>query len=163
MPDRPVPDAAGRRPPPRAGTADMSRTLDFYLALGCEVVRAADGWVLLSGGSVRFLLVRAPAPGDEPAAAPWIRLSTPDVRVLRRRLQHDGVPTGALSRPAHAPLGEIVVLDPDRRPVAIRQPEQVPRPAAPGGRSRGPHPARRGACGTGAQPGTLGRIAPGRR
>ncbi|MHA6780972.1 hypothetical protein ACVGOW_08240 [Pseudonocardia saturnea] len=127
----------------------MARSLDFSLAPGCEVGRAADGWALLTCGSVTFVLVRAPLPVDAPgSAAPWIRLSTSDVRTLRRQLQHDGIPTGALFRPAHAPLGEIVVLDPDRRPVAIGQPDPAP------------HPARRGAWGTGARGRIVSSVVP---
>jgi catechol 2,3-dioxygenase-like lactoylglutathione lyase family enzyme len=114
-----VPDR--RDPRPRARVVDMARSLDFYLGLGCEVGRASDGWVLLSCGPVAFVLVRSAEPDDASGGAPWIHLTTPDVRALRRRLQHDGVPAGVLLRPAHAPSGEIVVLDPDRRPVAIRQ------------------------------------------
>lgn len=119
---------------PRARVTDMVLSLDFHPGLGCEVSRAADGWVLLTCGPVAFALVRGPVPADVPRGAPWIRLSTSDVRTRRRRLQHDGIPTGALLRPAHARLGEIVVLDPDRRPVAIEQPDPTPR--ARGGTSR---------------------------
>lgn len=112
---------------PRARVTDMARSLDFYLGLGCEVGRAADGWVQLTCGPVTFALVRGSMPDDVSGATPWIRLSTPDVRTLRRRLRHDGIPTGELLRPAHAPLGEIVALDPDRRLVAIGQLEPAPR------------------------------------
>lgn len=144
---RPATTHPGRHP--RARVTDMVRSLDFYLGLGCEVGRAADGWVLLTCGPVTFALVRSPEAADAPEpTAPWIRLSTADVRTLRRQLQHDGIPTGALLRPAHAPLGEIVVLDPDRRPVAIEQPDPAPRPA------------RRETYGIGAQARTVGSVVP---
>lgn len=134
---------------PGARVTDMVRSLDFYLGLGCEVGRAADGWVLLTCGSVTFALVRDPTAADVAGAAtPWIRLSTSDVRTLRRQLQHDGIPTGSLLRPAHAPLGEIVVQDPDRRLVAIGQPDPAP------------HPARHGTCGAGVQARTVSNVIP---
>ncbi|MBW0115951.1 VOC family protein [Pseudonocardia abyssalis] len=99
----------------------MTRSLDFYLRLGCDVVRAADGWVLLRCQAVTFVLVQAGrrTPSGEPVAEdPWIRLGARDVRALRRRLLGEGVPV-----PGCTPTGRIVVRDPDRRAVAI---EPVP-------------------------------------
>ncbi|GAA3237236.1 hypothetical protein GCM10017691_36190 [Pseudonocardia petroleophila] len=105
---------------PRAGVTDMARSLDFYLRLGCDVVRAADGWVLLRCHAVTFVLVQAGrrAPSAGPAAEdPWIRLGARDVRALRRRLLGEGVPVP----PACTPTGRIVVRDPDGRPVAVER------------------------------------------
>lgn len=125
-----VDGAAGAPDEPRAQVADIARSLDFYLALGCEVLRAADGWALLSCGEVSFVLTQAPGPTpgggscprNPPAGHPWVRLKTPEVRTLRRRLLRDGVPTSVVIRPADTPGGEIVVIDPDERPVLITQP-----------------------------------------
>lgn len=134
----PVPRPTRATRPPRAQVADMARSSDFYLRLGCEVGRAADGWVLMCGEAVSFVLVQAPPHGGtgpppavpDPAvpdprgpdpAVPWLRLVTRDVRALRRRLLSDDVPVGRVCRPDRAPAGEIVVRDPDRRQVAIEQ------------------------------------------
>lgn len=93
--------------PPRARVADMGRSLEFYLHLGCEVRSAADGWALLGCGSTAFVLVPRTAPTPHSASlvsdagatvphrrpaeppsttTPWIRLTSPDVRALRWRL-----------------------------------------------------------------------------
>lgn len=108
----------------------MARSLDFYLGLGCEVRQAADGWALLRCDSCSFVLIQVspPSHGEEPSGrdtpnerAPWVRLGTRDVRALRRRLLQAGVPTSVPRRPDHAPAAEIVVIDPDQRPVVIEQ------------------------------------------
>lgn len=109
----------------------MARSLGFYLDLGCEVRAAADGWALLRSAEACFVLIDAATPGPDwrarsrtgqPAAdAARIRLRTPHLRALRRRLQASGVSTTALIRPAHAPAGEITITDPDQHVVVIEQ------------------------------------------
>lgn len=124
--DRIGTDGPGRAAgsPPRARVAQMACSLDFYLGLGCEIGTAADGWALLRHGTSTFVLVQAAEPPRRGSmgSGPWVRLSHPDVRALRRQLLSAGVPVGPVSRsdPAHA--GEIVLIDPDDRPVVIAQP-----------------------------------------
>ncbi len=116
--------------------SDMSRSLKFYLDLGCEVRCAADGWVLLHSAQhpsadTTFVLTAATAdpywrtrshshrrPATPP---PPIWLSTPDLRALRRRLRATGGPAATITRPAHAPAGEIEITDPDLHLVVIKQ------------------------------------------
>lgn len=116
--------------PARLTVIDMACSLDFYLALGCEVRCAADGWVLLAHGARTLFVftVAAPGPGwrarSQPhrqpgGSTPQIRLSTPDLRALRRRLLTTGIPVGAIIRPVHAPDGEFEVSDPDQHLVVI--------------------------------------------
>lgn len=140
-----VPDGAplGRPDgPPRLPVVDMARSLGFYLGLGCEVGTAADGWALLRCGEASFVLLHAGAPGPgwrarsqwgRRAAAPLlspsrVRLPTPDIRALRRRLLAAGVPA-SIVRPPYAPGGEMEVTDPDRHVVVIEQ--SGPPPATP--------------------------------
>lgn len=119
-PDRP----AGE---PWVQVADISRSLAFFLDLGCEVRRAADGWVRLSGGPASFGLVQSAAlrslgsPPRRDGAAALVRLTTPDIRALRRRLLACGVPAGPITRPCHAPGGEMELVDPDGRLVVVSQ------------------------------------------
>ena len=121
--------------PTHLTVTDMARSLDFYLdLLGCEVRRAADGWAMLCCGETCFVLVHAATPGpdwqtrsrpDQPAAdsPPQIRLSTPDLRALRRRLLAADVTAAPITGSAHAPSGEtkIEISDPDQHPVVIEQ------------------------------------------
>lgn len=128
-------------PDPRSGcphgpahllVADMGRSLGFYLGLGCEVCRAADGWALLHSAGTCFVLVHAGAPGsgwrtrsrpDRPTAdpAPRLRLRTPQLRALRRRLLVEGICATAIIRPVCAPAGEITIADPDQHLVVLEQ------------------------------------------
>lgn len=116
--------------PAQVRVTDMARSLDFYLHLDCEVRSAADGWALLCCGPVTFVLVVATAPAHPSApvaARRWapmspLRLPTPDIRALRRRLLAAGVRAGSIIRPPEAPAGEIEVADPDRHVVVLAQP-----------------------------------------
>lgn len=124
--------------------AEVPRSLDFYLDLGCEVRQAADGWVLLCCGQTSFVLVQAtlPAARAVPSPAPHRRLprrgpriagsphpgltlTTPDVRALRRRLLAEGVPCSTIIRADPSMDGEIYVTDPDLNSVVIGQPAPV--------------------------------------
>ncbi|MBW0108071.1 hypothetical protein I4I84_04870 [Pseudonocardia sp. KRD-182] len=100
----------------------MARALDFYLDLDCEVREAADGWALLSCGSVSLLLIPAPCIRQHTAvpATPAVRLTHPDARTARRRLLARGVAVSPLIRPAGT-LGEFETIDPDRHRVVITQ------------------------------------------
>lgn len=73
----------------------MTRSLDFYLALGCEVASTADGWVLLRAESEQFVLAQSPAVRS--ARAPVLRVRTGDLVALGRRLKHVGATVGAPS------------------------------------------------------------------
>jgi hypothetical protein len=130
--------------PPQVQVADMARSLDFYLALGCEVRSAADGWALMSCARASFVLLHVtdpasgwapPPPTDRHPLHPPVRLSTSDIRALRRRLLATGVPA-AIVRPPHAPAGEMEIIDPDQHLVVIEQagPESS---GGPGARTRG--------------------------
>lgn len=135
MSTAPLPDrgaAPGRDDgPTQLLVTDMTRSLGFYLDLGCEVRAAADGWALLHSAEACFVLLDAATPGPDwrarsrtgPPAADTarIRLRTPHLRALRRRLRASGVPTTAIIRPAHAPAGEIMITDPDQHLVVIEQ------------------------------------------
>lgn len=112
---------------PRALVAVMSRSLDFYLDLGCEVRSAADGWAVINDGAHSLVLIQG-------AAAPWMRttlqavgsilivLDNPDVRALRQRLIAQNIPVSTIAQPDRSPAGEVEVIDPDRNRVAVRQP-----------------------------------------
>lgn len=138
MSTSPLPDHSPAPAPGQGGglahfkVIDMVRSLDFYLNLGCEVRCAADGWVLLAhGGQILLVLTAAtPGPGWSARSQPHrqragstlqVRLGTPDLRALRRRLLAAGVPAGAILRTVHAPAGEIEISDPDGHLVAIEQ------------------------------------------
>ena len=140
--DKPdLPRPAWPLEPPRARVADLDRSLEFYMRLGCEVRSAADGWVLLGFGPTTFVLIphtvappdpqarQAPHPAPPPGTTDqWIRLTTPDVRALRWRLLTEGVPVGPVitttvatptptataTAVATATIAEIEVNDPDR-------------------------------------------------
>ena len=96
---------------PRVPVTDIVRSLQLFLdELGCLVREVADGWALLRSGPFALLLIHEPTPTDparlqpssdpptaevRPAPAPsgcpraippLIRLFTPDVHTLRRRL-----------------------------------------------------------------------------
>jgi len=137
---------SGRRDEPCIRVAEVTRSLDFYLDLGCEVRSAADGWVLLHCGLATFVLVQAtpPAARAVPAPAPLrrpprrrrgpriagspqagLRLTTSDVRALRRRLLAEGVPCSTIIRADPSMDGEIYVTDPDLNSVVIGQPAPV--------------------------------------
>lgn len=107
----------------RATVAQMDRSLDFYLALGCEVRRAADGWVELAWTQTRFVLIHGAArpvlPVGSGAGPAFVRLSTPDVRALRRDLLARGI-TSRTVRRAGTGTGAIEVTDPDLHRIVIR-------------------------------------------
>lgn len=121
-----VPAAGWPAGVPRARVALVTRSLDFYFALGCEVRSAADGWALLCCGRSSLVLIQATPRANSPvdlriAASPLVRLGTPDVRALLRRLLAEGVPARTITRPGHTPALEIEVTDPDLHRVVIGQ------------------------------------------
>ena len=99
----------------------MSRSLDFYLALGCEIRSAADGWVLLDHSSTQFVLAQIPAAQTRLRPARWIRLTTPDIQAVRRRMLTLGIPVETTTSPGNT--AEILVTDPDWYRVVIAEPE----------------------------------------
>lgn len=122
--------------PPRAWVEQMARSLDFYLALGCEVRCAADGWALLHSGPTVFVLIQIttttrtrPRSTGPPIPAPgWVRLTTPDIRALRRRLLNEGIPAAPVISPCNIP--EIEITDPDLHRVVIAELKVGPTPPA---------------------------------
>lgn len=54
----------------------VSAVLDFYLAAGCEVHIAADGWVVLRIGAVQFVVASAAA--GRSVSGSVVRLATDD-------------------------------------------------------------------------------------
>ena len=126
-PGGPPQESRASRPPadkerlPLIHTAAMPQALDFYLALGCEVRQAADGWVLLASGPHGFVLSTEPgcAAMLAPREAPQVLvLSTPDVQALACRLVAANV---VIELVPGSSLDEIELIDPDRRRVVIRQ------------------------------------------
>ncbi len=137
----------------RATVAQMARSLDFYLALGCEVRRAADGWGELAWEQTWFVLVhaepRTASPVGSGAGPAFVRLSTPDVRALRRGLLAQGIPSRTVRHGGTGPC-PIEITDPDLHRIVIRQARTAVDPTGPGrltdcarrglspGRRRGP-------------------------
>ena len=95
----------------------MARSLDFYLALGCDVRRAADGWGLRVSGADRFLLSAGPAAGARHTATRRLVLTVPDVRASWGRLVAAGM---APAGPDHADE-QVELLDPDGYRVLVRK------------------------------------------
>lgn len=133
----------GRFPTGALRVADMSRALDFFLDLDCEVRQAADGWALLCGGAAPFVLFRSGnvrtltvLPRPELVRL-QVRLTTSDIRALRRRIVARGAPVARIIHPCHAPAGELELVDPDGNHVLVTQ--------------SGP-PAGRSSCSSGARP-----------
>ena len=107
--------------PPRVWVARISRSLDFYLGLGCEVRCAADGWVLLGCGRTLFVLIQITAATQtHPRPNHWVRLTPPDYRALRRRLLTDGAWAGRIT--SLDSTAEMLVTDPDLYRVVIAEP-----------------------------------------
>lgn len=108
----------------RATVAQVGRSLDFYLALGCEVRRAADGWVELVWEQTRFVLVQAAARRASlvasGAAPPFVQLMTPDVGALRRHLLAQGITSRTVRSGGTGP-GAFEITDPDLHRIVIRQ------------------------------------------
>jgi hypothetical protein len=96
----------------------MSPMLDFYIAVGCAVQRAADGWVQLRNADTRFILTHGRDLRSAPGS-PVPDLASPDLMRLCRRLQALGVETGPISYPVSASGGQITVRDPDQHTVVI--------------------------------------------
>lgn len=96
----------------------VSSALDFYLAVGCSVLHAADGWVKLRAAGTSFVLAQGPDPqGPNGSTVP--ELPTADLAGVCRRLRALGIEVG------DAPGGRITVRDPDRHPVTITQADDL--------------------------------------
>ncbi|MDQ2706774.1 MAG: hypothetical protein M3Z25_03715 [Actinomycetota bacterium] len=96
----------------------MSRSLDFYQSLGCEVAGVADGWVQLRLCRARLVLYQSDAPVS-PAAASVVLHAT-DGHPLVHLLTLAGVLTavpGVTDPPVHTAL----VTDPDGHVLRITQ------------------------------------------
>jgi len=107
----------------------MSGALDFYLAAGCDVVGAADGWVRLRNAGNTFIVARGPVlPGTPVPEIP--ELVTADLAETCGRLKALGVEPGTVTRSPEAPGGRISVRDPERHTVVVRQADAVGLPAA---------------------------------
>ncbi len=117
-------ESTGSTPTSRVTVTAVARSLDFYLDVGCEVRRAADGWVELSWGQTRFALVpSAPFPPHVVTAASnqdVIRVTASDIRALRRRLLAKGI-TWSTIRDGRSGLSDIEVTDPDGQRIVIHQ------------------------------------------
>jgi hypothetical protein len=95
----------------------ISGAVDLYLALGCDVRLADDGWVRMGQGNVRFVLIQGWSARD--AHSPVLGLTSPDLTRLCLRLRALGIAAGPITHTATAPSGRIVVRDPDRHTVVI--------------------------------------------
>lgn len=107
----------------RVPVTGMARSLDFYLGLGCEVRRAADGWVELTWGRTRFVLVVSARFPSDAGAAPdqrVVRLAASDVPALRRRLLARGI-TWRTHRSPWSAHDDIEVADPDGQRIVIHR------------------------------------------
>jgi len=99
----------------------LSRSVRFYVALGCVVRRSGDEWVQLRNGDALFVLEQGGANAHSSGIAP--ELSAGNLLHLCRRLWSASIDTSPISYPASAPGGRITTSDPDRHPVSISQTE----------------------------------------
>lgn len=118
-----IPASAAPGSTARATVTRMTRSLDFYLALGCEVRRAANGWVELAWEQTRFVLVQAAPRTAQPVVSgtgpAFVHLTTPDAPALRRSLLALGI-TSRTVRGGRAGPRVIEVIDPDLHRIVIR-------------------------------------------
>lgn len=107
----------------------MSRSLDFYRALGFDVASTADGWVLLRAAGDQFVLVQSSA--REPARAPVLHLCATDLAGVGGRLVAAGAAVGARTYSARTPGGRFAASDPDGNVVVITGHRSAARVAEP--------------------------------
>ncbi|MGI8814327.1 MAG: hypothetical protein ACR2G2_03290 [Pseudonocardia sp.] len=108
--------------------SDMMRSLDFYLALGCEVDCAADGWVQLRLGHSR--LVISPATGPIAQTGASLALHTEDGQAPIHLMAMGGVLT-SVPDDAEQPVAVTQVTDPDGHLLRITLGSDEPMPMTP--------------------------------
>ncbi|MFI7002027.1 hypothetical protein [Nocardia sp. NPDC050175] len=68
----------------------VETVLDFYLAIGCEVHRAADGWVVLRIGAMQFVVADAGTNSGQSVSSSVVLLWTSDLAELILHLHDAG-------------------------------------------------------------------------
>ncbi|MDQ2706224.1 MAG: VOC family protein [Actinomycetota bacterium] len=106
----------------------MKRSLDFYLALGCGVDRAADSWVQLHLGHSR--LVISPATGPITPTGASLTLDTDDGRAPIHLMAMGRVLT-SVPDAADQLLTAVQVTDPDGHLLRIILGGHEPTPMTP--------------------------------
>ncbi|GAA1672533.1 hypothetical protein [Fodinicola feengrottensis] len=99
---------------------EITTALDFYLAIGCEVRKVADGRVYLHNNNTRFILAYSPGPVAA-SVAQTLQVTTVDLAEVCCRLYELGIEAGPITYPAAAPHGRIELCDPDRHVVVVIQ------------------------------------------
>jgi hypothetical protein len=104
---------------------DVEQSAVFYALLGfSEQDRGEDGewrWSYLKSGEVGVLLAAGGSvwSGDPGPILPYLRV--PDLDAIERALVADGARVERMGYPAHAPGGEMKVLDPDGHGILVGQ------------------------------------------
>jgi hypothetical protein len=103
---------------PLAHVADVSRSVDFCVKLGFEVVNSFKPqdrlqWVWLRTGNADLMLGNADEPVIAVQQAVLFYVYTPDVPGMREKLIRDGVDAGPITFPFYNPRGEFRIEDPD--------------------------------------------------
>lgn len=109
--------------------SSISRSLNFYLRLGCEVTCAADGWVQLGLDRTSFVLHLTSDPCI-PRVACLVLPTALDPRSLVRLMGLTGVLATAADPTNHYARAALVT-DPDGHLVRIARPAPSARTAAP--------------------------------
>lgn len=113
-------------------TRRISRSVDFYLALGLEVASTTDGWVLLRADTGRIDTGRIDTgwidtenielehrPESLRRAALVLYVYAADPEALRRRLVAAGAPVGARTYSVDVPHGVFTAIDPDGNVIVV--------------------------------------------
>lgn len=105
--------------------ADVSRSMAFYELLGLTAQdRGQDGewrWAYLKSGDVGILLAASNSVLSVDPGPVVLYLRTDDLDAVAARLSDGGADVERMGYPAHAPGGELKIVDPDGHGVMIGQ------------------------------------------
>jgi predicted enzyme related to lactoylglutathione lyase len=113
---------------------DVSRSMAFYELLGLTgQERGQDGewrWAYLKAGDVGILLAASNSVLSVDPGPIVLYLRTDDLDAVATRLSDGGADVARMGYPAHAPGGELKIVDPDGHGVMIGQVTGTPPPEA---------------------------------
>jgi hypothetical protein len=103
-----------------AFVADVSRSVEYYAALGFGVVNSfappdadAPVWAYLSSGDAQLMVAKASDPVVPEQQAVLFYVYTDDVAAAHADLGARGLAPGPVTTPFYAPRGEFRLVDPD--------------------------------------------------